>query len=145
MNNKNRDWLVVATRSADNVVALFEYLKGSPLSDAEIRKAITGILLSDHDYTGENGRKLIAALFNPQLMPKAWKQQRTVVFKKTGKGHSNEAYDFSVATAVQVQRERGKPYQKAIEDTAECLKVSERHIARIFAKYKDFFAKYKDS
>jgi hypothetical protein len=138
-NKHKRDWLDVATPSPASAIALFDFLKGRPLTDVEIRKAITCILLSDYEYTEKNGRRLIAALFNPQMMPKEFNQEQTVVFKKTGKGHSNEWRDFSLAMVVQLLRDDGKPYRKAIDEVAAGWGVSVRHIERIYTKYKNSF------
>jgi hypothetical protein len=138
-NKQKRDWLDVATPSPAGAIKLFEFLKGRPFTDTEIRAAITSILLSDYEYTEKDGRRLIAALFNPQKLPKEFNQQQTVVFRKTGKGHSNEWRDFSLAIVVQLLRDDGKPYRKAIDEVAAGWGVSVRHIERIYAKYKDSF------
>jgi AraC-like DNA-binding protein len=140
MTKLDRDWLQVASGVVDDdaIDILRSFLNGRPLPTKAVRDAILHILLCEWDTLGI-GRKLIALLFDPEISrPRGLENpQWTLAFKKIGK--TNVWQEDSLAMAVQARRDCGKSYETAIEETADDAGFSERHVARIYAKYKGRF------
>jgi len=118
----------------ENGKVTFHYLssKTKP-TEREARLALSRLLLS-----GKPPAWVLEALA-AHFVPEVWLLpiQRTVVFKQVSKGHARPILDILIATRVRGLRGMGKSYEEAIRSVAEVFDRDERHIKKVYARYKD--------
>jgi hypothetical protein len=82
----------------------------------------------------EQGRQLIALLFNLETFSGTWKTQHKVLFKQTSKKLPDIQRNITIAWEVKDAYGRLGSYQQAMAEVAENRSLSERQVARIYSK-----------